>query len=320
MALPTNTNTTFATVGIREDLIEAVFNVTPYETPLIAAMPRVKATQTKHEWLTDTLAAPSASNAQLEGDDATADSVTAGVRLANYTQISRKVAQVSGTDQVVKSVKGIGKLDYELMKKAKELKTDMESALFANQAYNAGNASTARVLAGIPTWLTSNTEFNSGGTPAGANPTGNGSNTRTDSGTTVPLTEAQVKTVLADSFTNSGKFPSLAFMSAPHKQQFSAFTGNVTRFVDVSSDKAALETAYEVYVSDFGRVKLIPSRLVRAHDIIFINPQYIALAYLRAFERVPLSKTGDSDRAALYAEYTLEMRNQDAHAAIYDAT
>ena len=317
MALPTNTNTTYATVGIREDLIEAIFNTSPYDTPLINALPRVKATQTKHEWLTDTLAAP-ANNAQLEGDDATADAITPASRLGNYCQISRVVAQVSGTDQAVKSVKGVGTLNYALMKKAKELKTNMEYALFANQAYNAGGAGTARQLAGIPAWLTSNTVFQTGGTPSGANPTGNGSTARTDNSVLAALTEAQVKTVLANSFTNSGKFPSLGFLSATHKQAFSAFTGNVTRFVDVSSDKAALETAYEVYVSDFGRIKLIPSRIVRARDILFINPQYASLAYLRAFERVPLAKTGDSDRAALYAEYTLEMRNQNAHAGIFD--
>ena len=317
MALPTNTNTTYATVGIREDLIEAIFNTSPYDTPLINALPRVKATQTKHEWLVDTLAAP-ANNAQLEGDDATADAITPPVRRGNYCQISRVVAQVSGTDQAVKSVKGVGTLNYALMKKAKELKTDMELALFANQAYNVGAAGTARQLAGIPAWLTSNTVFQTGGTPSGANPTGDGSTARTDNSVLAALTEAQVKTVLADSFTNSGKFPSLCFLSATHKQAFSSFTGNVTRFVDVSSDKAALETAYEVYVSDFGRIKLIPSRIVRSRDILFINPQYAALAYLRAFERVPLSKTGDSDRAALYAEYTLEMRNQDAHAGIFD--
>ena len=317
MALPTNTNTTYATVGIREDLIEAIFNTSPYDTPLINGLPRVKATQTKHEWLTDTLAAP-ANNAQLEGDDATADAITPAVRLGNYCQISRAVAQVSGTDQAVKSVKGVGTLNYALMKKAKELKTNMEFALFANQAYNVGAAGTARQLAGIPAWLTSNTVFQTGGTPSGANPTGNGSTARTDNSVLAALDEAQVKTVLANSFTNSGKFPSLCFLSATHKQAFSAFTGNVTRFVDVSSDKAALETAYEVYVSDFGRIKLIPSRIVRARDILFINPQFAALAYLRAFERVPLSKTGDSDRAALYSEYTLEMRNQAAHAGIFD--
>ena len=73
-------------------------------------------------------------------------------------------------------------------------------------------------------------------------------------------------------------------------------------------------------MSDFGEIKLIPNLQMRTRDIIFIKPEYLALAYLRAFEKVPLSKTGDSDRIALYAEYTLEMRNEAGHAAVFDAS
>lgn len=281
----------------------------------MAAIPRVKASATKHEWLTDTLASPSASNAQIEGDDAGADAITPAVRLANYTQISRKVAQVSGTDQAVKGAANVNTMQYALMKKSKELKKDMEATLFANQAYNVGSASVARVSAGIPAWLTSNVDFGA----TGANPTTVGSTARTD-GTLRSIAESNVKTVLAAAYTNTGRNPKLAFMSAAHKQAFSTFTGNVTRFVDVGSRQAKLETAYEVYVSDFGEVKLIPDLQMRSRDIIFINPEYIALAYLRAFQKVPLSKTGDSDRIALYAEYTLEMRNEAGHAAVYDAS
>lgn len=281
----------------------------------MAAIPRVKATATKHEWLTDTLAAPNASNAQIEGDDAGADAIVAAVRLANYTQISRKVAQVSGTDQAVKGAANVNTMQYALMKKSKELKKDMEATLFANQAYAVGSASVARVAAGIPSWLVSNTDFGA----SGANPTTVGSTARTD-GTLRSIAESNVKTVLAAAYTNTGRNPKLAFMSAAHKQQFSTFTGNVTRFVDVGARTAKLETAYEVYVSDFGEVKLIPDLQMRSRDIIFINPEYIALAYLRAFQKVPLSKTGDSDRIALYAEYTLEMRNEAGHAAVYDAS
>lgn len=317
MAVPSNTYQTYQTVGIREDLIDKVFNLSPTETPLVAAIPRVKATQTKHEWLTDSLAAPAA-NAQIEGDDAAADVITAATRLSNYTQISRKVAQVSGTDTAVKGAANVNTMQYALLKKSKELKKDMEFALFANQSATAGNATTARLSAGIPAWLQSNVVFNSGGTPAGANPVSPGT-ARTDSGTLVTVTEAQVKTVLADAFTNTGKNPKLAFMNAAHKQLFSTFTGNVTRFVDVAGKNAKLQTAYEVYVSDFGDVKLVPDLQMRARDIIFINPEYLAMAYLRAFEKVPLSKTGDSTRIALYAEYCLEMRNELGHGAIFDA-
>lgn len=313
MAVPNNTYQTYQTVGIREDLIDKVFNLSPTETPLVAAIPRVKATQTKHEWLTDALAAPAA-NAQIEGDDASADAITPAVRLNNYTQISRKVAQVSGTDAAVKGAANVNTMQYALLKKSKELKKDMEFALFANQSSAAGSAGVARNLAGIPAWLSSNVDFGA----TGANPATPGT-ARTD-GTLRPITEANVKTVLSDAFTNTARCPKLCFVSAPHKQLFSTFTGNVTRFVDVNSAKAKLQTAYEVYVSDFGEIKLVPDLQQRSRDIIFINPEFIAMAYLRAFEKVPLSKTGDSERIALYAEYTLEMRNEAGHAAIYDAS
>lgn len=109
------------------------------------------------------MAAPNASNAQIEGDDATADASIPAVRLANYCQISRKVAQISGTDQAVKGAANVNTMQYRLMKASKELKKDMEAALFNSAAYNAGNATTARVLAGIPAWLQSNCDFGTGG-------------------------------------------------------------------------------------------------------------------------------------------------------------
>lgn len=316
MTAPTHTYQTYQTVGIREDLIDKVFNLSPTETPLVSAIPRVKATQTSHEWLTESLAA-AAANAQIEGDDAAADTVTPAVRLKDYTQISRKVAQVSGTNQAVKAAGSVAGLKHALLNKSKELKRDMEYALFQNGAYAAGSATTARKLAGINAWLTTNTDFGASvaGTD-GADPTTIGSATRTDCDTKRDLTETMVQTVLASCFTNTGMSPTLAFMSGPHKQAFSAFTGNVTRNVQASAGK--LQTAYEVYVSDFGEIKLVPSINVRDRDIIFINPKYIALAYLRAFDKVPLSKTGDSERVALYAEYTLEMRNEAGHAGIFD--
>ena len=62
-----------------------------------------KATAVNHEWQTQALAAASSSNFQLEGDTAlnNADATTATVRLGNLCQISRKIPQVSGTQQAV---------------------------------------------------------------------------------------------------------------------------------------------------------------------------------------------------------------------------
>lgn len=273
---------------------------------------------TEVEWQIDSLAATNGSNAQVEGDDATADAIVATTRRANYTQISRKVVQVSGTDRAVRNAGRKDELGYQLMKSAKALKRDMEVILTANAAYNAGNSSTARVTAGIDSWIYTNATFL--GATGAANPaTPDGTHTRTDGTNTVAVTEANVKTVLANIFTAGGD-PEYSILSAVNKQIFSGFTGNVTRFNDISERDKKLFAAYDVYVSDFGEIKLVPDRFSRSRDIFFIDPDYIKVAYLRPFETVPLSKTGDSDRKMLIVEYALEMSNEKASGGIFDTT
>ena len=97
MPLPSNTLTSFSAVGNREDLSNIIYDVSPSETPFLSAIPKTKATGTKHEWQIHTLTAASGSNAVLEGDDATTDASTVTTRLYNYRQISDKVARVTGT-------------------------------------------------------------------------------------------------------------------------------------------------------------------------------------------------------------------------------
>ena len=97
MALPSDTFTTYDSVGNREDLSDIIYDVTPTETPFLTALPKGKSTSTKHEWQTRALTAASGSNAVLEGDDATTDASTANTRVYNYPQISDKVARVTGT-------------------------------------------------------------------------------------------------------------------------------------------------------------------------------------------------------------------------------
>lgn len=313
MAVPTNTYQTVSAVGVREDLVNMVFNVDPDVTVLQSALKRTKATNTYHEWLTDTLAAPSAANAHIQGDDATADAITPTTRLGNYTQISAHTAQVAGTNAAVDSAANVAKMGYVLLKKVKELKRDIETSLFANQARVAPTTSVAGVSAGIPSWLHSN--IVQGAT--GVAPTGNCTNTRTP-GTAAPLTEAMVKSALLSAFQNTGQIPKLAFAYPAQKQEISAFQGNGTRFVEIAGKK--LNTAFDIYVSDFGEVTIVPSIFQPAGTITFIHPDYVKLAYLRPFQKTPLAKTGDSEKVQILQEWTLEMSNEKAHAAVYDVT
>ena len=204
---------------------------------------------------------------------------------------------------------------------------DMEGILTQNLGKGAGTSSTARICAGLPAYIVTNEVFqnsssgaNPGGlTTVGSETFGNGVNPRVYNGTQVAITEAQVKTVLQLVYSNSGESPEYALCSPVNKQNISAFTGPGTRFIEVE-DKV-LQTAVDIYESDFGDVKIIPDIfLAHSHDVFFVNPNYARVAYLRPFQTIPLAKVADADQKMLLCEYTLELGNEHAMGAIYDTT
>lgn len=313
MAQPTNTFSSYDAVGNREDLINIIYDISPTGTPVMSALGRTEATAVKHEWQTDSLAAASAANAVIEGDDATTDASTATTRLDNRCQIMDKVAQVTGTQEAVSKAGRVSEMAHQMDKRMKELKRDIEAALCDNGAYVAGNDTTAREMAGIPAWLTTNTSFGGG---AGADPVTIGSTARTD-GTQRAFTEDLLKAVLQDCFTNGGN-PSMAVVGAFNKRKASEFTGTATR-MDKSEDKK-LYAAIDVYVSDFGEIKFVPNRFSRARDCLLLDPDYAKVAYLRPFKTTDLAKTGDTMRKQILTELTLEMSNEAAHGGVFDLT
>ena len=314
MAQPTNTYSSYDAKGIREDLSDIIANISPTETPFMSMVAKAKATATLHEWQTDALAAASGSNAVIEGDDATTDASTATVRLTNYCQISDKVAQVTGTLEAVNKA-GRGKeMAYQLAKRGKELKRDMETSLTANTAKVAGTDTSARVLAGLGAWVKTNVDMSTAGSPA--NPAGTGADARTD-GMQRVFKESQLKTVLASCF-DSGGNPDCVMVNSFNKQKFSGFTGSSTR-MDKGEDKR-LVAAIDVYVSDFGDLKVIPNRFQRARDAWVLEKEYWGVAYLRNMKTYDLARTGDSERKQIICEYTLQARNEAASGLVADLT
>ena len=95
------TTDTFDLVGIAEDVEDAIFDISPDETPFLKMAKRKTATNTLHQWQTDALAAV-ATNRQIQGDEAGFTTATPTVLLTNYTQISRKTVLVSRTADKVK--------------------------------------------------------------------------------------------------------------------------------------------------------------------------------------------------------------------------
>lgn len=318
MALPTNTFETYSAVGNREDLSDMIYRIDPTDTPFMTGVEREKATAVNHEWQTQALAAVDTANAVLEGDDAVTDAATPTVRLGNICQISDKVARVSGTQQAVDHAGRDNELAYQEMLKGLELKRDMESILVGtNQAKNTGAAATARKTASILSWIKTNT---SKGTAGGAaDPSAaDGTGTRTD-GTQLAFTEARLKTVLSAIWTSGGK-PNMIYTGAFNKQVFSTFTGRSTPMEEAKSKK--IVASVDAYESDFGVLKVVANRFQRTRDVLVLEMDKWAVAYLngRKMVSIVLAKTGDSDRRQILSEYSLVARNEKASGGVFDNT
>ena len=313
MAQPSNTFDTYDSVGEREDLSDVIYNISPTDTPFLSSAAKTKATAVLHEWQTDSLASAATSNAVIEGDEATADSISATTRLSNSCQIMDKVITISGTQEAVDKAGRASELAYQIAKAAKELKRDMEATLTGNQAEVAGNASTARKFGSLGSWVATNDVMSAAGSPASG---GAGNTARTD-GTQRVFTEAQLKSVIK-SVWNSGGNPQIVMVGPFNKQKLSGFTGNSTRF-DAGAD-ATLYTSVDVYASDFGQLQVVPNRFSRDRDAYVLDMDFWGIAFLRDFSMHELAKTGDTEKRQLLVEATLESRNEAASGLVADLT
>lgn len=307
---------TYDAIGNREDLADMIYDISPMDTPFVSGISKNSATATNHEWQTDSLAS-AGNNAQIEGADATTTVSTPTTRLGNYTQISSKTPQVSRTQREVDSAGRGDEMDYQVMKMAKELKRDQETALLANKAKVAGSEVLARELAGIESWLATNY---SGGV-GGVAPTGDGSDART-SGTNTSFSEADLKSTLASCWNNGGN-PDMIMAGSFNKQAMSAFVGGgnsgpAQRVVD--GDSTRVNTAIDIYVSDFGSLAVVPNRFMVQNSVLVLEMDKWCLSTLTNFQETPLAKNGDSDRVLLLSEYTLEAKNEAASGIIADNT
>lgn len=310
MAQPTNTFDRYDAVGVREDLSDVITNVAPYETPFYSASRKVSASQTFHEWQTDGLAA-SADNKHIEGDDTTAVALTPTVRLGNYTQIMKKSFTISGTLEATDRAGRAKEAAYQKVKKTREIRLDMEKAMFLNNARVAGNSTTAREFAGAPVWLTTNTSAGTGGADA----TGDGTDARTN-GTQRAFSEALLNPVLQSIWENGGN-PDTVYLSPAGQTIAAGFEGNAPRRHTDTGD-GTVNNFIDIYVTSWGRVKFQPSREIAARDVLIVESSMWCVADLRPLTSTMLAKTGDSDKYQMVMESTLVCKNEAASGGVFD--
>ena len=314
MAQPTNTFDTYDSVGEREDLSDVIYNVSPTKTPFMTACEKIKASAVFHEWQIDSLAAAADDNAVIEGDDATTDAITATTRVGNYTQISDKVALVTGTQEVVKKAGRGSEMDYQMAKRMKEIKRDCEKQMLSNKASVAGGSSTARQSASVSSWITTNDSRGSGGSQGGFSA---GIVAAPTDGTQRAFTETLLKAGLK-LVADSGGDPQDIFLNSYLKQVMSGFTGGNNRDIDAGKKKGV--AAVDIYVSDFGEHKVHLDLFQRTRDCLLLDMEYWGFATLRPFQTEVLAKTGDSVRKQLLVEYCLVAKNEASSGIIADLT
>jgi hypothetical protein len=310
---------TYTAIGMREDLSDVIYNISPTDTPFMSSIGKTKATAVYHEWQTDSLAAATLSNYAVEGDTASDATMSPTTRVGNRTQIAQKTVKISGTLQAVDKAGRKSEKAYQLAKASAEIKRDMETSLLSNQVAANGNSSTARKLGGLQAWLATNGDFGSGGS-AGAS----GTTARTN-GTNRTFTEDILKTVIKEVYAAGGN-PKVLMVNPAHKQVVSAFAGIAAqRFMAPANEPTTIIGAADVYLSDFGTVSVVPNRFMTSTNscdetAFIVDPDMAAVAYLRPFQTNELAVTGDNESTQLLAEYTLEVKNEAAHGIIADLT
>ena len=289
---------TYDSVGIREDLANAIYDISPTTTPFMSTIGRSKSTNTYSEWQTDSLADVDLNNAQVEGADAVSGVLAPTTRVGNYTQISDKVIQVSTTDDKVDSAGRSTETAYQLSKASAEIKRDMESILLSDQAQDAGTSSAARKLGGLASWITTNVVDTTGAAP----------------------TEDNLKEAVLKAYTAGGE-PTVLLVSPANKQVFSTFSGIAEqRFQAPGTGQTKIIGAADLYMSDFGQLSVVPDRFLSDDFSYVLDPSMASVSYLRPFKSQKLAKTGDNEKHLLNVEYTLRVNNEAAHAMMTDLT
>jgi len=299
--MATNFNT-YDAQAIREDLSDVIYDISPTDTPFLSSITKKgSVSNTYFEWQTDALTAASGSNAVVEGAAVGTAATTATTRLGNYTQISKKVVEVTGTQDKVNNAGKKSEMAHQLAKASKELKRDMETSLLADNAAVAGNASTARETKGAAAFITTNV------TDAGT------------SGSHAAVVEADI-TAVAESTWNAGGEPSTILLGATNKKLITAMSGRASSTQSVVDDNKSIYNAVDVYVSDFGTFNIQLDRYADQDIIYFLQNDMWSVDYLRDFQTVDIAKEGDSDKKMLLVEYGLRCGNEAANGKIQYTT
>ena len=334
--------------NVREDFMDAIYNIAPTKTPFMSGIGRGKSKDVYTSWQQDDLDEPDSGNAHIDGDDVGVDQSSKARRVGNINQISRKQNLVTGrTDTVDKAGRG-AEMAYQLAKNSRAIKRDMEAILTGNQAAVADtDGTTATKLGGlracfrdaiadsgeVTTALVDATSGANGGVTPGTTyiPAA-----ATDSSATRAMSETLLRQCIEACYMNGGD-PDTIMVTPAMKTIISTYLYTssarvAAMFSDVGQSKgeggAVAKGSVDIYVSDFGALAIIPNRFQgydsvtthapRHRDVFVLDMGMWATNFLRSFRTVNIAKTGDAEKKMLLVDYTLCYKQEMASGGVFD--
>lgn len=246
-------------------------------------------------------------NAALEGADATTARYTSRVRKTNFTQIFAATVELTGTMNAVRAHGVSDEFEYQKTERMRELLRDLENCVIngtAPAATQVGSSTVRRTMNGIIRQIATN-QFvpGSGGFPAGG---GGGTD----------LNETVLNAALRNVWEQSSARINTIVVNGFQKRRINQFVGTNARHY--KPQDRVLSDLVSVYESDYGVCNVILSRWVPADTVLLLDTSRISVVPLtgRQFFFKPLASTGDAISGQVLGEYTLEFKNEAAHALV----
>lgn len=307
----------------KESLNDYIARIDPAECPFYSNLASGSVTATKHEWTVQELTAASASNFASEGPDGTDSNGVVPTRLENSVSLSTKDGKVSGTYNRISTAGGQRETARQKMLKGLELRRDLEAILTANNPKVLTNS--PRELGGMPTWISNG----SVGTTTGALSSGTGVSAVAPGTDRAFVTIDYVDDSMQAAYEDGGN-PRAMYMRPGLKKRFSKIpdaiaggsgtTGaSMNEVQQTRAEPMVFVGAASAYLSDFGRLEVIPSRHMIAKTVLGIDHDHARKLTTPGGSMVDkdLSKVGDSDRFQIIWEGTLEADAPKAHFGIF---
>jgi len=316
MAKVTNAFSTYGAKGNREDLSNSIYNIDPFDTPILSMSRRRNVKNRTFDWQTEFLPSVDPNNAQFEGFELVRSASTPTVRLTNVAQISKRDATVTGSQEASDAAGKGSEMGHQMAMASKVLKSDIEVILSSRQPRDDGSDSTPRKTEAIGHWLGRALDKSGAaagavvGVSAGLPVLAADPFPAVAGASQVALTEVMVNDAMQKAYTN-GAHPDNLVVPPGIKRTISTFEGRSNSQVLVG--KTEVVATVDVIATDFGRIKVMPSLWLPSDVGYLLDPDFLAVGYFRNFRQIQIAKIGDAETRLILAEWGVEMRNPLGH-------